>query len=658
MIAFGPDICQEYGAASSREWLETNGLGSFASGTVAGSHTRRYHGLLVAATRPPVGRLLLLSKLEESLQWGGNLWELSTNQYHLALHPKGYRLVERFALDPWPQWTFRLGGLRLLKEIFMPHGRQATAISYSLLEGSEGLTLEVRPLVASRNYHALTYENSVLNPRVQVTDGAIETRPYQGLPLLRLCHSAGRFQAESIWYRNFEYLEELARGLEGYEDLWSPGLFRLEMAPGRPAILLATLDAGLSAADLPALAEEERSRRQKCWGFGRGNRMAGQLMLAADQFLVRRGDGHSIIAGYPWFTDWGRDTMIALPGLCLARGRYAEARGILETFAQTVDGGVIANRFLDAGKGPEYNTIDAALWFIHASDAYVQASGDRVAMASLYPTLVGIVEAHREGTRYGIRVDEDGLLMGGEPGVQLTWMDAKVGDWVVTPRWGKPVEVQALWYNGLRTLADWGQGLGCQADVARFTEWANRAYASFNRVFWHEAGGYCYDCFGPNGPDPALRPNQLLALSLPYPILDQARWEAVLLSVERALLTPYGLRTLSPSDPAYRGRCEGDQRSRDGALHQGTVWPWLLGPYVTALLRARGRTPETLASARQLMDSFTPHLSEAGLGSVSEIFDGDMPHLPRGCIAQAWSVAELIRIHSMLRDSPSILEAR
>lgn len=649
MIRLGPETCQVFEIATGAEWLETNGLGSYASGTVAGAHTRRYHGLLVAALAPPVRRFVLLAKVEEAVGEGAERVELSANQYRGAVHPQGFRLVREFSLSPFPTWEFELPHGRLRKRCLMARDRQATLLRYELLDG-EPVPLELRPLLAFRDYHHLTTENPVLDRRAEVGEGRVRLAPYPGLPSLWLFHTGERFRGEGgDWYRGFEYREELARGLAGHEDLFSPGVFEFTLAPGRPAWLVATLDPGFPLTEVGRIEEEEARRRASLAGGLPGADPLGQaLAQAADQFLVQRGEGASVIAGYPWFTDWGRDTMISLPGLTLLTGRHAEARAILVTFARAVDQGMLPNRFPDGAEPPEYNTLDATLWFLHAVREYVRASGDRTLLRELYPVLAEIVAHHRRGTRHGIRVDGDGLLQGGAPGVQLTWMDAKVGDWVVTPRHGKPVEVNALWYNGLKAMEELARSLRRTREAGQYGRWAAECRRAFNRAFWNPEAGCLYDCLGPEGPDPAIRPNQLLAISLPFPVLDRARWASVLAVAERELLTPYGLRTLSPRDPRYRGVYEGDQPSRDGAYHQGTVWPWLLGPYVEARLRMRGRTARARAEIRPLLDPLVEHLAVAGLGTVSEIFDGDPPHRPRGCIAQAWSVGELLRVRAML----------
>jgi len=601
------------------EWLETNGLGGYASSTITGLNTRRYHGLLVAATKPPVGRMVLLSKLEETLVIAGHRYELSTNRYPGVVHPQGYQYLKQFRRDPFPIFTYEAGGVRLEKSVFMVDGENTTVIQYEFRGPiPDACTLELRPLIAFRDYHSTTHENSALDPRFETGDGWVKLSPYAGLPPLYLTHAGAVVEPAGTWYRNFEYDRERERGLDFREDLFNP----LVLICNSPR---ATVVASTEPRAAPAQAPPRR-------------KTTSALAAAADQFIVRRGEQHTIIAGYHWFGDWGRDTMIALPGLTLATGRYDIAKSILLGFAAHVDRGMLPNRFPDAGEAPEYNTVDATLWFFEAVRALLEATGDDgFVRRKLYATLADIIAWHERGTRYGIHVDSDGLLHAGEPGVQLTWMDAKVGDWVVTPRSGKPVEIQALWYNALRVMADLG------ADSAHYTALADRAQSSFLPQFWNDRAQCLYDVIDGDTRDASIRPNQIFAVSLFHKILPAEKAKAVVDAVEQQLLTPYGLRTLAPGDPQYRGRYEGDQRSRDSAYHQGTVWPWLMGPFISAYLHVHGRSPEALAKAAGWLSGFERYISGDGLGQVPEVFDGDAPQRPGGCIAQAWSVAELLR---------------
>lgn len=654
MLVFGPDICTDLHAALQREWLETNGLGGFASSTLIGLNTRRYHGLLMAATTPPVGRMLLLAKLEETLIVDGQRFELSANQYSDVVHPQGYQYLTSFRLDPFPVWTYTVGAVRLVKTIFMVHGENSTVAHYTLLPAAEtpgpGLCrLEVRPLLACRDYHSTTHRNDALNPHVQQRPGLATVQPYAGLPALHCAHDADAIHTIGDWYYRFTYLAERERGLDDVEDLFCPFVLHFDLQRRSQAVIIASTEPR-DATQAEAYRQAEVARRQaQSARVLTDDASVRMLVTAAEHYIVARGDQKTIIAGYHWFSDWGRDTMIALPGLTLATGRPAVAQSILRAFARVVDQGMLPNRFPDAGEAPEYNTVDATLWFFDAIHALWRATQDDAAiLADFYDVLTDIVAWHVRGTRYGIKVDDDGLLMAGTPGVQLTWMDARVGDWVVTPRHGKPVEIQALWYNALRIMTHLAQTAQDTAAAQRYQAMAAQAHASFNRLFWHAEAGCLYDVVHGAERDGAIRPNQIFAVSLPYSMLADSQAQAVVAVVERHLLTPYGLRSLAPTDPHYCGRCAGGPASRDGSYHQGTVWAWLLGPFLHAYLKVHGNTARSHQQALQWLAGLRTHLSQAGLGHVSEIFDGDPPHQPCGCIAQAWSVAELLRIAATL----------
>jgi len=623
-------------SACKLEWLETNGLGGFASSTILGLNTRRYHGLLTAATNPPVGRVLLLSKLEETLVIAGRRYDLASNRYPGAIYPEGYRYLREFRLDPCPTFVFEVEGVVVEKRVFMVQGQNATVVEYDL---SGDAALELRPLIAFRDFHCTTHRTDAINPHFETREGVVVLHPYAGMPSLYLAHNAASIDPGSGWYFNFEFDAERERGLDFQEDLFNPLVFRF--APG-PARVIASTQSDRDARILACSVETHRDAR----GAHTPHSLIDRLTLAADAFLVQRGDLKTVIAGYPWFADWGRDTMIALPGLTLVTRRFEIARRILLAFAESLDQGMLPNRFPDSGEVPEYNTVDATLWFFEAARAYAEYSGDYdFIRESLYAKLKDIVAWHLRGTRYGIRVDTDGLLACGADGVQLTWMDAKVGDWVVTPRRGKPVEIQALWYNALRTLQDFARRFGDDFPSGL----ADRARARFTPQFWNPDAGCLYDVVDGDTRDAAIRPNQVFAISLPHRILDDdVRAARVLDVVARDLLTPLGLRTLSPRDPAYRGRYEGDVFARDSAYHQGTVWPWLIGPYIAAC-RKLNRDPGPWQQA------FEAHLETACLGQISEIADGDFPHTPRGCPAQAWSVAEVLRA---LYDRPPGLSSQ
>jgi predicted glycogen debranching enzyme len=651
MIRFKEETCRDLDAALRREWLETNGLGGFASSTIVGLNTRRYHGLLVAATKPPVGRVVMLSKLEETLFIDGQPFDLSANHYPGVVHPHGFRYLKEFRLDPFPVFTYEVEGIEIEKTVFMIYGENSTVVQYELADNnqsvsSKNLWLELRPLIAFRDYHSTTHENAAINSAVDERPGLATVAPYQGLPPLRLAHNALELRKTGDWYRNFEYDVERERGLDFSEDLFNPFVLRFDLSLQHQASTIASTE-HRDINDVAEYHQSEITRRQDIKLACRAEDDFAQTLAAtADQYIVSRGDQKTVIAGYHWFSDWGRDTMIALPGLTLPTGRHDVARSILRTFAKHVDQGMLPNRFPDAGETPEYNTVDATLWFFEAARAYLAYTDDAEFVRNeLYPVFADIISWHIRGTRYGIKVDPSGLLTSGEAGVQLTWMDAKVGDWVVTPRRGKPVEIQALWYNALCIMEDLARKFGDEAIQKRYGNMATVASWSFNRLFWNENVGCLYDVTNGAPPDPSIRPNQILAVSLTHSMLSKERAKSVVEKVQQRLLTPYGLRTLSPSDPQYRGRYTGGPLERDGAYHQGTVWPWLMGPFITAYLKVNGGTEAARQQAEKWLAPLKDHLADAGLGHISEIVDGDAPHQPRGCIAQAWSVAEVLRAY-------------
>jgi predicted glycogen debranching enzyme len=634
------------------EWLETNGIGGFSSSTIVGLNTRRYHGLLTAATTPPVGRFVLLSKLEEVLVIDGRRYELSANQYPGVVHPRGFDYQTGFRLEPFPRFTYEIEGVRLEKSVFMVQGENTTVVQYELEQTHQDIRLEVRPLIAFRDYHGTTHENSALNPHVETDNVLTSFKPYADLPTLYLAHDSASVDPHGFWYRNFQYTIEQERGLDFAEDLFSPCSLTFDLSPTNKISIVAST-APRQASDAERYRETEIERRSVInKDAGPTNGLISVLRTAADQFIVARKHGDTVIAGYHWFADWGRDTMIALPGLTLTNGHSDIAKNILAEFATHVDQGMLPNRFPDAGEAPEYNTVDATLWYFEAVRSFVQHTGDyEFVRMNLYLVLKDIVNWHVKGTRYGIHVDEDGLLCSGAPGVQLTWMDAKVGDWVVTPRHGKPVEIQALWYNALRVMEDLAERFDDPDAKQKYSTLADKVYDSFNRVFWNEQAGCLYDVVNGETRDSAIRPNQVIAISLTNSMVAPDRAMSILNVIESELLTPRGLRTLSPTDANYIGRYQGGPGTRDGAYHQGTVWPWLMGPYITAYVKTFGREAGR-RFATMWLENFQEHLHEACLGQVSEIFDGDAPHAPRGCVAQAWSVAELLRVAALSRQSP------
>ena len=759
LVAFGRDICGDLSAATRREWLVTNGLGGSCSGTVAGVLTRRYHGLLVAALEPPGGRTVLAATAAEWLSDGDERYPLSTHAFAGGvIDPHGYRNIERFWLDgTLPQWQFAAGDARLHRQVWMRHEHNTTFVRFTLTRATRPLTLEWTPLSTCRDFHELRRAGST--PRLWEDGGQTAVQFDGDGPVLYLRADGGTAEAGSGWWWNFEHAEETARGLDHSSDLFAPLCYRVTLAPGA-AWTVALSAAPLAPFDAAWELEGERQRQRALLaraGVAAEDGFRAQLVLAADQFVVRRGfptaqgapapagspggsaavggsgaaeAQHSdtgsppapaaaavamphrdtrganstseggpavqevaagctvtaslpqqgaysagaisppvtagvpehgaasaevvgppftLIAGYPWFADWGRDTMIALPGLLLATGRPEIAATVLRSFAAFVRDGLLPNNFPDRSTSePGYNTADASLWYIIAIERYVEATGDRLLRDELLPVARAIIDHYIAGTRYGIAVDPaDGLLRAGAAGVQLTWMDAKVGDWVVTPRAGKPVEINALWYNALRIVSKW-QGETNAREAARTAALATQAAASFRHRFHHQDAPLLADVVdGPDGDDWSVRPNQIFALSLPYPLLESEEAAALLAELNHRLLTTFGPRSLAADDPHYRGSYGGGVWERDGAYHQGTVWLWLLGPFVEAQLRQGGDRADALARLTPLLH----HLRDAGLGTLSEIFDGDPPHSPRGAVAQAWSVAEILRVLQML-DPP------
>jgi len=658
VIELGRGIAGHLAAAESREWLCANGLGGFASGTVAGLRTRRYHGLLVAALQPPVGRAVLVAGLEERVEYDGRTYALGTNRWaDGTVAPEGHRLIERFHLEgTTPVWHYACADALIEKRIWMEPGRNTTYVRYRLLRGTGLVHLAVSPLVTYRDFHSTTHGQG-WQMRVEAVEHGLRVVAFDGARGILLQAPGTTVEPGHDWYVGFRLAAEEARGLDFLDDSLRVGTFHGALEVGRSVTWV------LSSEDAPAVdGESAWSRRRahetaillawrKVQPTAEVPPWIDQLVLAADEFLVRRAladepGGLSVIAGYHWFGDWGRDTMIALPGLTLATGRPEAARRILATFARFVDGGMLPNVFPDAGQAPEYNTVDAALWYVEAVRAYHAATGDDAALRELFPALEAIVRGYTAGTRYGIRVDGDGLVAAGEHGVQLTWMDAKVGDWVVTPRIGKPVEINALWYNALVAIADLARRLGRPS--AAWQAMADRAAAAFSR-FWNAEAGYCYDVIdGPAGHEAVLRPNQIFAVSLPASPLSADRQRLVVDRCARQLLTSYGLRSLAPGEPGYQPRYLGGPRERDGAYHQGTVWGWLLGPFALAYHRVHGDRE----AARAFLAPMAQHLAEYGLGSIAEVFDAEPPFSPGGCIAQAWSVAETLRAWCELAPRP------
>jgi predicted glycogen debranching enzyme len=655
-------------ALLDRQWLVSNGLGGFASGTIAGAVTWRYHGLLVAALPAPFGRTVMLNHLAETLRFPGGR-RVQFGGIELAGGALANYLREFRLEDHLPVWRYEIDGVVIEKRVVMPALQNTVHVTYTLLSAQTGCRLELRPAVHFRPFEASVgtrldaqgYEMRVRGRRFEIGSRAAGAT----LRLMLTPAADVQFAHDGGTLRTIEYARDAERGYEAKGELWSPGRFAVALQHQAPATLVASTEEWhvIEAMTPETALATERQRRARLLRLAHPavrSGVAAELVLAADQFVIvpsgrvadaararAAGDElRSVIAGYHWFTDWGRDTMISLEGLTLVTGRHHEAGWILRTFAHYVRDGLIPNLFPEGQNEGLYHTADATLWFFHAVHRYVTVTGDREALRALLPTLRAIISAHLHGTRFGIGVDRaDGLLRQGAPGYQLTWMDAKVGDWVVTPRAGKAVEINALWYNALRLLEGWSREQGDGAMAAECARWAELARQSFNARFWNEAAGCLFDVVdGGPAPDAAIRPNQLLAVSLPHAVLARERWEAVVATARRELLTPFGLRSLARSHPDYKANYQGDLRARDAAYHQGTVWTWLIGPFIDAWLKVH---PHDRATARGFLDAFPAHLSEACVGSINEIFDAEPPFAPRGCIAQAWSVAEVLRCYAL-----------
>lgn len=669
IITFGREICCDLASAESREWLVTNGIGGYASGTIAGVLTRRYHGLLLAALHPPLGRTLLLAKFDETVSYDNRLFPIYTNRWADGkIDPEGFKNLERFYLDGTiPTWEFACADALLQKRVWMQQGENTTYVQYTLRRATQPMTLTLRALVNHRDYHHNTHANQ-WPIQVDTIEHGICIKAFQlATPIYLLTDGAkvAISTATHPWYYGFDLAVERERGLDDVEDHLHGATFYTTLEAGQSITFVTSTIPDPQLDGKVALESRHQYEQQLIKNSSLTEKTPAsinQLILAADQFIVDRPtpeepDGKTIIAGYPWFGDWGRDTMISLPGLTLYTGRLNVARSILRTFAQYVDQGMLPNRFPDRSDQPDYNTVDATLWYFEAIRAYVDASGDQAFIEELFPILADIIDWYKRGTRYNIHLDtEDGLIYAGEPGTQLTWMDAKVGDWVVTPRIGKPIEVNALWYHALQMMMRFAQQLGKPYDD--YQQLAQQTAKGFVR-FWNEAAEYCYDVIdSPLGNDPSLRPNQILAVSLPplgansYAcLLNPKRQRQVVDICAQELLTSYGLRSLAPDDPQYQGIYTGNQLKRDGAYHQGTVWGWLMGPFVLAHLRVY-KNP---ALARQYLQPLIDHLLAAGVGSMSEIFEGNAPMRPCGCPAQAWTVAEVLRAWFLTEPNAEIL---
>jgi predicted glycogen debranching enzyme len=662
-LTFGREICNHLSIAESREWLVTNGIGGYASGTIAGVLTRRYHGLLMAALKPPVARYLLLTKLDESVSYNGELYELFTNRWSgKIVTPQGYVNIESFYLDGnLPVWNYAFADGILEKRVWMEYGENTTYIRYYFKRGCQDLHLSLKALVNYRDYHNNTVGNDLLLIN-KLEENYLEIENIFDCKKLYLTgYSESKnidfnWDINNVWYRNFYLNLETYHGLNDIDEHLLAVTGKAILHPGDSLTIIASTESKIKK-KIFDYDKNKLKNRELIKLFTTQNKLENipnwisQLVLAADQFIVNRPlndnpNGQTIIAGYPWFTDWGRDTMISLTGLTITTGREAIAKNILATFAKYLDQGMLPNMFPDQGETPVYNTVDAILWYFEALRSYYCATEDQEFLAQLFPLLTEVIEWHIKGTRYQIKMDQDGLLYAGEDGVQLTWMDAKVGNWVVTPRIGKPVEINALWYNALMSMEYFCQILG--QNGTKYAKMLENMRSHFPK-FWCKEGGYCYDVIDtPQGNDNSFRPNQIFAVSLPSvwkkPLLDDRQRKMVVDSVAQKLLTSLGLRSLDPHDPNYQGIYGGDQLQRDGAYHQGTTWAWLIGHFVQAHLSVY-QNPNL---ARSFLEPFANHLSDGCIGNISEIFDGNVPFTHRGCYAQAWSVAEVLRSWALI----------
>jgi len=652
LVQFGRAICGDLEAAESREWLVTNGIGGFASGTMATSMTRRYHGLLIAALKPPVGRTHLVSSLDEIVHYGERSYALATHRWESgAVDPKGFLALESFRLEGMrPVWSYGLADALLEKRVWMQYGQNTTYVRYTLVRASGPLEVELKALVNYRDFHSTTHAGD-WRMKIGAVEHGVAIRAFDSAALLYLRSADAACEPRHEWYRDCFLPVERERGLDDHEDHLFAAVFRAKIEVGKSVTLVFSTEAG-TALDGDTARTEQASRDAELLKTWRDANEAAaeappwiqQLVLAADQFIVKRAipgqpEGRSVIAGYHWFGDWGRDTMIALPGLTLCTGRAEITKQVLLAFAQFVDGGMLPNNFPDAGGRPEYNAVDAGLWYFEAVRQYYEITQDLDTLRALFPVLGGMIDACVNGTRFNIHVDPaDGLLYAGGPGIQLTWMDAKVGDWVVTPRTGKPVEVNALWINALATMAGFASVLGKPSDG--YEKLGAKATQSFQR-FWNAERGFCYDVIDApgQGNDASLRPNQLIAVILPVSPLTPEQQRDVVGVCGFQLLTSHGLRSLAQGEPGYVGRYGGGQRERDGAYHQGTVWGWLLGSFALAHFRVY----KDRVAALRFLEPLGKEIFTSGVGTLSEIFDGDAPFLPRGCIAQAWTVGEVLR---------------
>ncbi|WP_292466448.1 amylo-alpha-1,6-glucosidase [Methanolobus sp.] len=639
----------DYVSGTSKEWIITNGLGGYASSTVIGANTRKYHGLLIASLNPPVERKVLLSSLDEELILGKDIYKLAVHKYPDIVYPNGNEFLEKFNTEPYPAFIYNAGGMNIKKQVLMIHGENTTIMKYEISNpsGKKGV-FRLLPLVNNRSIHHVSSANRLFFIQEASAKGTV----LSSLGTSFRINSNIPYEADEHWYHNFEYEVELSRGYPYREDNFNPGYFDLKIdGTDNSCFLIASTEPekkwDMQKVD-ELFANEEKRKKELVDGKlidENEDIFFQKLLIAGDSFIVNRRStsSKSIIAGYHWFGDWGRDTMISLPGLTLVTGRFSDARSILSTFAASCKDGLIPNNFPEnASHSPLYNTVDASLWFVHAVGRYLDYTGDVEFTEKLWPTVENILDNYRTDTSFSIRMDDDGLI---EHAGQLTWMDAKIGDWEITPRSGKTCEINALWYNALMQASKIGEHLGM--DTSMFLEIAGLTKESYREKFWNKENDCIYDCISGSAEehwkDASIRPNQIFAVSLPNTMLSHEMEKSIVDVVTKELLTPYGLRTLSPLDSKYKGKYEGNTETRDSAYHNGTVWPWLLGPYITAYRKVYQDIPGLKDNLKTFLNGIKEHIDEAGIGSISEVFDGDKPHNPGGCVSQAWSVAEITR---------------
>lgn len=658
-IAIGTDIVNDFQKALQKEWIITNGMGGYASSTIPGCNLRRYHGLLVCSRPGDPERAVILSKIEETLKIGHRYYYLSTNKYtEDYIHPRGFTHMRKFQQTPFPRFIYTIKDITISKEIFMLRNSNTTVVRYSLFGGEGGkFSFYLHPLTAFRNFHELQKENRTFSTETQISDSTLTMQPYPNMPTLKLKAEGMEFKELKNWYKNFRYDKEKERGLDYIEDLFNPGYFLAEDVTQLEVDFIATCEEEVPG-DIEIEYQKSLDRVEELFeaaGADEKDDDEKSLVLAADLHLINmplpdKNQRTTIVAGYHWFGDWGRDTFIALPGITLSTGRDEEARRILKSFAGECKNGLIPNRFGDLGSSPSYNTVDASLWFINSTYEFARATRDyKFVKENLYQTCKSIIENYERGTDFNIGMDEDNLIKAGVEGVQLTWMDAKVDDWVVTPRHGKPVEINALWYNALCTMHKFACRFKDKADAEHYEHLAGKVKKNFNSKYWYERGQYLYDNLAEEGPDESLCPNQLIAISLPFPVLEEDKWKSVVQKVHEKLYIPFGIRSLSFEDPRYQGVFIGGVEQRDGAYHRGTAWGYLLGPFIEAYLKTYNFSKEALNRSQTMVDLWMGDLVNSGLNTLSEIFDGDEPFSPRGCISQAWTVAEALRIKKLIK---------